>query len=235
MRMAKVGVLLLVALLQACATVPYPNKQDPLESFNRSMFSLNDGLDRAVLKPVARGYQFVTPNWFRTGVGNFFGNLEDVWSTVNSALQLRASDTGDNAGRVMINTTLGLLGVVDVASGLKIDRHPSNFGLTLGRWGVKPGPYLVLPLMGSTTLRDAAGLPIDIQGNLINRISDQSVGDGLTLLNVVDSRASFLRAGDVVDDAALDRYSFIRDAFLQRRRNLVYDGDPPDEEPDPLQ
>jgi len=222
--------MLVFALLQGCAAVPYPNKQDPLESFNRGVFSFNDGLDRIVLKPVATGYQQVTPHWFRTGVGNFFGNLEDVWSAVNTGLQLRALETGDNLGRVMLNTSIGLLGVVDVASTLNVERHPANFGLTLARWGVKPGPYLVLPLLGSTTLRDAAGLPIDVKGNLVNGIGDPSTRDALSLLNIVDSRASFLRAGDVVDDAALDKYSFFRDAFLQRRRNLVYDGDPPDEE-----
>jgi phospholipid-binding lipoprotein MlaA len=163
-------------------------------------------------------------------VGNFFNNLEDVWSALNNGLQLRGQEMGDSIGRVMVNSTIGLAGLVDVASDLGIDRHPANFGLTLGRWGVRPGPYLVLPLLGPATLREVAALPVDQQGSLVTHMPDEATRTGLTVLNVVDTRATYLRAGDVVDGAALDRYSFTRDAYLQRQRNDDYDGDPPPEE-----
>ncbi len=217
-------------LLQGCATVASPDARDPMESFNRGVFSFNDGLDRVVLKPTARAYQATLPDWARKGVGNFFNNLEDVWSALNNGLQLRGQEMGDSIGRVMVNSTLGLGGLIDVASDLSIDRHPANFGLTLGRWGVSPGPYLVLPLLGPATLREVAALPIDQQGSLITHVPDEATRTTLTLTNVVDTRARYLRAGDVVDGAALDRYSFTRDAYLQRQRNADYDGDPPPEE-----
>lgn len=228
------GLLLCVlVVLQACATVANPDRRDPLESFNRGVFGFNDAVDRVVVKPVATVYRDATPNWFRRGVSNFFGNLGDVWSAVNNALQLRGQDTSDSVGRVMINTTIGMGGLIDVASDLNIERHSADFGLTLGRWGVGPGPYIVLPLLGSYTLREVAALPLDQQGNLANHISDESTRDGLAVLNVIDLRAQYLRAGDVLEGAALDKYSFVRDSYLQRQRNRVYDGNPPDEDIDP--
>lgn len=232
-RVAAWGVLATAALLQACASVPHPDPRDPLESFNRGVFGFNDALDRAVVQPVATGYQKVTPQWLRTGVGNFFHNLEDVWSAVNNALQLRGQDTGDSIGRVMINTTIGLGGLVDVASDLNVERHPANFGLTLGRWGVGAGPYIVLPFLGSYTLRDAAALPVESRGYLVNYVNDEPTRNGLIVLDAVNTRAQYLKAGQVVEEAALDKYSFIRDAYLQRRRNQVYDGNPPEEDVEP--
>jgi len=201
-----------------------------MESFNRGVFGFNDAVDRAVLKPVATAYRDVLPQWMRKGVGNFFNNIEDVWSVVNNALQLRGQDTGDSLGRVMVNSTIGLVGLVDVASDLNIERHTANFGLTLGRWGVGAGPYVMLPFLGPYTLREVVALPLDRQGNLVNHVQDVPTRDGLTILNVVDTRASYLQAGDVVEGAALDTYSFMRDAYLQRQRNRVYDGNPPDED-----
>ncbi|MCF8168617.1 MAG: VacJ family lipoprotein [Rhodoferax sp.] len=229
-RVATGLLLLLLGLLQACATVSKPDPRDPLESVNRSIFSFNDAVDRAVLKPVAVAYQEVAPNWVRKGVGNFFNNLEDAWSVVNNALQLRGQETGDSLARVLVNSTVGLLGLVDVASDLNLERHTANFGLTLGRWGVGPGPFVVLPLLGPSTLRDTAALPLDLRGDLVNSIDDTASRNGATVLNVVSQRARYLSAGALVEEAALDKYSFIRDAFLQRRRNLVYDGNPPEEE-----
>ena len=222
-----------VLLLQACATVANPDARDPLESWNRGVFGFNDAVDRAVLKPVATVYRDATPRPVQTGVKNFLNNLEDVWSAVNNALQLRRQDTGDSLSRVLVNSTIGILGLVDVASELKIDRHPANFGLTLGRWGVKPGPYLVLPLLGPSSLRDTAGLPVDFKGSVVGNISDEATRNTLTVVDIVRTRASYLDAEGLVDGAALDKYSFMRDAYLQRRRNLVYDGDPPEEEPPP--
>lgn len=222
--------LVAILLLQACAAVPYPDPRDPMESFNRGVFTFNDKLDRAVLKPVATVYKDATPQWARKGVTNFFNNLEDVWSVVNNTLQLRGQDAADSFGRVVINTTLGLAGTMDVASGVGLERHTANFGLTLGRWGVKPGPYIVLPFFGPSSLREVAALPIDYNGNLVNSIGDTDARNGLWVLSVIDTRAQFLQAGQVVDQAALDPYSFIREGYLQRRRNQVYDGNPPEED-----
>ena len=232
-RAAGWSVLVLAALLQGCASVPNPDPRDPMESFNRGVFGFNDAVDRAVLKPVATVYRDVLPQWMHKGVGNFFNNLEDMWSVVNNALQLRGQDTGDSLGRVMVNSTIGLVGLVDVASDLNIDRHTANFGLTLGRWGVGAGPYVVLPFLGPYTLREVVALPLDRQGNLVNHVQDVPTRDGLTILDAVQTRASYLQAGDVVDGAALDAYSFMRDAYLQRQRNRVYDGNPPDEDAEP--
>jgi len=225
--------LVVVLLLQACATVGQRDARDPLESVNRSIFSFNDVVDRAVLKPVATVYRVAFPSWARTGVSNFFGNLQDVWSVVNNAVQLRGNDTGDSLARVMVNSTLGIAGLLDLATDLNIERHSSNFGLTLGRWGVPPGPYLVVPLLGPYTLREVAAIPVDRRGDLVNQLDDVATRDTLTVVDLVSIRAKYLQSGDVVDGAALDKYSFTRDVYLQRQRNQDYDGNPPDADPTP--
>ena len=225
------ALLALSAFLQGCATVSNPDPRDPLESMNRTVFGFNDAVDRAVLKPVATAYKQTLPSWARTGINNFFANLDDMWSVVNHALALRSQAFGDSVGRVMVNTTIGLGGLVDVASDLNIDKHPSTFNTTLGRWGVGAGPYVVLPLLGPYTLREVAALPVDRQGNLVNQVADEGTRTGLTVVDVVDTRSTFLDSEGVINGAALDRYSFIRDSYLQRQRNQVYDGNPPDEEP----
>ncbi len=227
LRWSALGVLI---ALQACASVPNKDPRDPMESWNRGVFGFNDAVDRAVVKPVATVYRDVLPHWMRSGITNFFTNLDDVWSFVNNALQLRGLDTADSFGRVVVNTTMGLGGILDVASEMGMERHSANFGLTLGRWGVAPGPFVVLPFLGSSTLRDTLALPLDAKGNPVYYVNDVPTRDALTLLNLVDTRASYLKAGEVVEGAALDKYSFTRDAFLQRRRNQVYDGNPPDED-----
>jgi phospholipid-binding lipoprotein MlaA len=226
-----VGVL---GFLQACASVPNPDPRDPLESVNRTIFGFNDTMDRAIVKPAATAYRNVFPTWARKGVGNFFNNLEDVWSVVNNAVQLRTRDTGDSIARVMINTTLGLGGVIDLASDLNVERHSATFGLTLGRWGVKPGPYVVLPFLGPFTLREVAALPVDWKGNLVSHVPDEALSYELSALSLIDLRAMYLGAGEVVDGAALDKYSFTRESYLQRQRNRQYDGNPPDEEEEPV-
>ena len=229
--LVRISAALLVLALQACATVPNPNPHDPIEPFNRAMYRFNDTLDSAVLKPVATGYKAVTPSWIRKGVGNFFSNLQDVWSSVNSGLQGRGADFSDNVGRVMVNSTLGLFGFIDVASSMEIDRHTTDFGMTLGRWGVSPGPYVVLPVLGPATLREVAALPIDYNGDPSSNLGGNA--DALaetTVLKIVDRRAALLGAGNLIEGAALDPYSFIRDSYLQRQRNIQYDGNPPDED-----
>jgi len=219
-----------LVVLSGCATVQTPDARDPWESMNRSVFSFNDKLDRIVLKPVATVYRDVVPSFARKGVHNFFGNLSDVWSAVNNALAGRKQETGDSISRVFVNTTLGVLGLFDVATDLKIERHKADFGTTLARWGVKPGPYVVLPLLGPATLREVAALPVDYRANLTNQFSEAATRDTLTLLNLVDTRATYLGASKAVEGAALDSYSFIRDVYLQRQRYLQYDGNPPDEQ-----
>jgi phospholipid-binding lipoprotein MlaA len=228
-------VFAIAALLvtQGCATVSQPNARDPLESFNRTMFGFNEAVDATVIKPVATGYRAITPNWFRKGVGNFFNNLEDMWSVVNNGLQGRAQDFSDSVGRVMVNTSIGLLGIFDVASDLNIERHTADFGLTLGRWGVPPGPYVVLPVLGPRTLREVAALPVDSYGMPVYHLGDQDTRTWLPVMDVVDIRAKYLNASNVLEGAALDSYSFQRDAYFQRQRNVQFDGNPPDEESEP--
>lgn len=231
-RWGVVALALAALLLQGCATVANPDKRDPLESINRSVFAFNDAADAAVLKPVATAYRNVVPSLVRKGIGNFFNNLEDVWSIFNNAIQGRRLETGDSIGRVMVNSTVGILGLVDVASDLNIERHTSDFGMTLGRWGVPPGPYVVLPLLGPSTLREVAALPVDMQGNVVTHVDDEGTRTGLTVVKLVNLRAKYLGAGDVVEGAALDKYSFTRDSYLQRQRNIQYDGNPPDDDGD---
>jgi phospholipid-binding lipoprotein MlaA len=215
------AVALLLAVLQGCAMSPNANPRDPWEPFNRNIYSFNDGLDEAVVKPVATAYQQVTPQIMRTGVTNFFGNIGDVWSMVNNVLQLKPAESVETFFRVGVNTTIGLLGLVDVATELKLEKHTEDFGQTLGYWGMPAGPYVVLPLFGPSTLRDSLALPVDAKGNLVGRVDDVALRNSLVMLRLVDLRANLLRAGRLLDAAALDKYSFTRDAYLQRRRGLL--------------
>jgi phospholipid-binding lipoprotein MlaA len=211
--------LLALALLQGCATGPNP--RDPFEPFNRSVARFNDGLDEAIVKPVALAYQGVVPSPVRTGVNNFFGNLSDVWSFVNNVLQAKPQAAADSFMRVSVNTLIGLGGVLDWATEMGIERHREDFGKTLGRWGVETGPYLVLPVLGPSTVRDTAALVVDTQGDLVLQVDHVPTRNSLYVLRAVDLRASLLRAGEVLDGAALDKYSFTRDAYLQRRGAAV--------------
>lgn len=216
---ARRGLPVLAALaLVDCASGPRSNPDDPFESYNRSMTRFNDDVDAAILKPVATAYVEVTPTPVRTGVSNFFGNLSDVWSFVNNLLQLRAEGAANSFMRVNVNTIFGLGGLLDVASELGIERSRQDFGLTLGRWGVDTGPYVVLPLLGPSTLRDAVALPLDVNGNPLRQVRPVSDRNSLYALRMVDTRANLLRAGSVIDNAALDKYSFTRDVYLQLRK-----------------
>lgn len=165
----------------------------------------------------------------RTGVNNFFGNIGDVWSLANNVAQLKLQNSAETFMRLNVNTFFGLGGLIDVATELGIDRHSEDFGQTLGRYGVPSGPYVVLPILGSSTLRDTAALPVDLKGDLVGYVHDVPVRNSMYVLRVVDTRATYLRAGQLIGDAALDKYSFTRDAYLQRRRSEVYDGNPPDD------
>ena len=217
-----VAAVMLVGLT-ACATGPDAHPQDPLEPWNRGVYRFNDVLDTNVVKPVAETYQEVTPDPVRKGVSNFFGNIRDVWSSVNAALQLRPQEALENLFRVGVNTTLGLGGVLDVATEMGIPRTRMDFGQTLGRWGVPSGPYLVLPLLGPSSVRDATGTGIQFRLNEYTNFDDDHVQNSLTALEVVDTRAGLLRAGTLLNEAAIDKYSFMRDFYLQRRQNQIED------------
>ncbi|MEB0055228.1 MULTISPECIES: VacJ family lipoprotein [unclassified Variovorax] len=209
-----------------CATVSgqAPNPIDPLEPFNRSVFRFNEGVDRAVLRPVATAYRDTLPLMVRTGVSNFFGNLGDVWSLANNVMQLKLQNSAETFMRLNVNTIFGLGGLLDIASEAGIERHREDFGQTLGRWGVPTGPYVVLPLLGPSTVRDTAALPVDHYGDVLSVVHDIGARNSLYALRVVDERATFLRAGQMLDEIALDKYSFTRDAFMQHRRSEVSGG-----------
>jgi phospholipid-binding lipoprotein MlaA len=221
MRLA--SLVAIVAAVSGCASMMGPNPRDPLEPYNRKMAEFNENVDSIVLKPIATAYRNGVPAAGRTGVANFFGNLQDVWSGVNSLLQLRFQDAEESFVRFQINTTLGFFGIYDAASFFYIDKHKEDFGQTLGRWGVPAGPYIVLPVLGPSTLRDAGALPIDWKGDLVWRMPRGDERSGLYVLRAVDRRANLLRASDVLDQASLDKYSFTREAYLQRRRAEVMD------------
>ncbi|MDM0114428.1 VacJ family lipoprotein [Variovorax sp. J22R133] len=228
-RVLRAGALLAALSLAACATGPNANPADPLEPFNRGVTRVNDVIDDAVMRPVAIAYEKVVPLTVRTGVGNFFNNLVDVWSFANSVMQLRAQQSAQTFMRVNVNTFFGLGGILDVASEIGIERHREDFGQTLGRWGVPSGPYLVLPLLGPSTVRDAAALPVDYQGGLISNVDNIPVRNSLYGMRLIDARTDLLKVDRMLSQMALDKYSFTRDIFLQRRLNDVYDGNPPDQ------
>lgn len=215
------GPLLAVALLAGCATGPDAHPRDPLEPLNRGVSGFNDAVDRAVLKPVATVYQDVTPGFLRTGVNNFFGNLRDAWSVVNATLQLKPRVATENALRVGFNTVFGFGGLLDIASEMGIERTTLDFGHTLGRWGVPSGPYLVLPIFGPSSFRDATGFAVDSSADLVGQVDDIPARNSLYVLRAVDTRAGLLRASGLLEGAALDPYSFLRDAYLQRRQSQV--------------
>jgi phospholipid-binding lipoprotein MlaA len=200
------------------------NENDPLEGFNRAMFSFNDTVDEAVLKPVATTYQDVTPSFVQTGIGNFFGNIGDVWTMVNNFLQGKVENGLNDFMRVAVNTTFGFGGVLDIASEAGIQKHKEDFGQTLGTWGVGSGPYVVLPLFGPSTVRDTAALPVDIYGDLWTYTTPVDVRNTGAVIRLVDQRAQALNATNLLEDVALDRYTFVRGAYLQRRESLIHDG-----------
>lgn len=218
---------LVVGLLTGCASSGNP--KDPIEGFNRAMFAFNEGLDTAILKPVATGYEAVLPSPVRTGVTNFFGNIDDLFIGVNNLLQGKVPEAFSDLGRVVINTTIGLLGVLDVASEAGLEKHDEDFGQTFGRWGVGNGAYVVVPFFGPRTVRDTVGLVLDVAADPVANHEPARVRDAALVLRAVNDRANLLPADKVVEEAALDKYSYMRDAYLQRRRNQIHDGNAPRE------
>ncbi|MEO5770902.1 MAG: VacJ family lipoprotein [Burkholderiaceae bacterium] len=232
-------IVLAVVLSATAGPTLAQNAKDPIEGWNRAVFGFNEGLDRAVLKPVAEGYKAIVPELVRNGVSNVFANIGDGWSAINQLLQGKPVAAAEMTMRVATNTLFGIGGLFDVATDLGIERRTEDFGQTLGRWGLPAGPYLVLPVLGPSSLRDTAALPVDLQWSASAFTNDSATSAGLTLLRLVDVRASLLNAGRLLDEIALDKYVFVRDGYLTRRLSQVYDGEPPatkdDEDEGPAQ
>ena len=219
---------LAVALLAGCAAVP--SKVDPFEPMNRALFEVHEVADKVVMKPIIDVYTAVVPKLVRTGVSNFFNNIDDLFSGVNALLQGKPEKAGNDFGRILVNTFV-MGGIFDVASDLGIERGDEDFGQTFGVWGFPQGPFLFVPIIGPTTVRDGTGLLVRIYAGPVGFIPDVPLRNSLYGVGAVDIRAQATDAMSIVDTASLDKYLFIRNAYLQRRRYLLYDGKvPPDKE-----
>jgi len=227
-----VGSALAALLVMGCAS--HPNRiadpRDPLEPYNRGVYRFNTDFDKAFVRPLARGYKAITPEPVNRGITNFFDNIDDVTSLVNNILQFKMSRAGSDVGRIFINSTVGVLGFLDVATNVGLPSYKEDFGQTLGYWGLPTGAYFMLPIFGPSNLRDTVGFGGDLVTDPFFSISIGKVYWGFATLRIIDFRADRLGAGEILEDAALDPYVFLRDAYLQRRRNLVYDGNPPESE-----
>ncbi len=221
----------LSVLLSACASTRVTgagsDPRDPYENYNRAMFEFNRKVDDNILKPLATGYATVLPSFVRTAVGNFFANIGDVWTAVNNYLQGKPKDGTTDVTRVVFNSTIGIAGLIDVATPMGLPKHEEDFGQTLGVWGAKSGPYVVLPFFGSSTLRDSFAKPIDLYADPLTASNNVPVRAKNTgrLLRAVDDRAALLDTGTLMESAALDPYQFFRDAYLQRRESRIRDGE----------
>ncbi len=227
LRLATVCAIVSLGVLGGCASTNDP--RDPLEPLNRGIYQFNDGVDTMLLKPAAEIYQGIVPPIARTGVRNVFNNLNDVIVALNNLLQGKVSEALSDVGRIAINTTAGLLGLFDVASPAGLEKHEEDFGQTLGYWGVGDGPYLVLPFIGPRNLRDTGGLIVDSLTDPVTYIDPSRDRNQVMGLRLISRRAELLSASKLLSVAALDEYEFVRDAYIQRRRNLIYDGNPPRE------
>jgi len=226
--------LSLVTLIVGCASIPAgvpPSPDDPWEPFNRSVFEFNEGLDKYVLKPVVSGYRFVLPEFVREGIYNFFSNYNDIYTALNNLLQGKPDYAFNDLMRVVVNTTMGLGGMIDLATPGGLEKHKEDFGQTFGVWGVPSGPYVVLPFFGPSSVRDTFGTVADLETDyLFKYIPNVGLRNSLTGLRVVNARNTYYEAGDLLDGAAIDKYSFLRDAYIQRRKYQINEGRD-DEEP----
>jgi len=232
MRVLLATTVIALSLLGGCASTNNP--RDPIEPVNRAVYQFNDAVDQVLLKPVAEGYRAVFPSFVRTGVGNFFSNINDVLIALNNLLQGKFVNAVSDAGRVLINTTVGLLGVLDVATDLGLEKNNEDFGQTLGYWGIGDGPFLMVPLLGPSNVRDFVGKFVDYKTDPITYVHSMRTRNILWGTRIISNRADLLDTSKILEAAALDPYEFLRDAYIQRRRNLVHDGSPPpDKEEDP--
>jgi phospholipid-binding lipoprotein MlaA len=220
---------LLAALAGCASTGEERDPRDPFEGFNRGVYRFNDTFDEYLAQPVARTYRKAVHQEIRTRVGNFFANIQDLFIGVNNFLQGKVQEGVNDWARVAFNSTFGLLGIHDVASEWGLEKHNEDFGQTFGRWGVPPGPYLVLPFLSSSTVRDGLGTAVDYSVSPLGEVRPINLRNSMYGLYLVNTRAELLDASRLLEEAALDRYVFQRDAFLQRRRSLIYDGSPPRE------
>src|SRR5205085_7007178 len=227
--MLRLALAALVAALAGCASTADRDPRDRLEPLNRRVYRFNDKVDQVIAQPVARTYRKAVPDEVRSGVRNFFGNIGDFFIGVNNFLQGKFEDGVGDWARVAFNTTIGMLGIFDVASDMGYEKHNEDFGQTFGWWGARPGPYLVLPFLGSSDLRDGVGTGLDMYTDPLGEVRPYHTQYGLWGLRLTQTRADLLDASRILEEAALDKYVFQRDAYLQRRRSLVYDGHPPRE------
>ena len=215
-------------VLVGCASIPAgvaPSPRDPWEPFNRSVFQFNEKLDTYVLKPVVTGYRFVLPEFAREGVYNFFSNYNDIYTALNNLLQGKPSDAFHDLMRVVVNTTFGLGGLIDMATPGGLDKHKEDWGQTFGVWGIPSGPYVVLPFFGPSSVRDTFGTVADLETDyLFKYIPDVGLRNSITGLRIVNARNTYYEAGDLLDGAAIDKYSFLRDAYIQRREYQINEG-----------
>lgn len=208
------------------------NPKDPYEGFNRAMFGINEGIDTVIAKPLAKTYEVITPLPVKASVGNFFGNAGDLFVGINNGLQGKGRDGASDIARLLINSTIGILGLFDVASEIGFEKHNEDFGQTFARWGMGNGGYLFFPIIGPRTVRDTAGFVFDSYADPVYYIQRIPTRNSAVALRTIDIRAGLLPSDKVVEEAALDKYSYIRHAYLQRRRSLIYDGNPPKLEDD---
>lgn len=221
------GVMAISVALAGCATPGPRVAHDPLEPVNRAVFAFNDKADAWFLKPIAQGYVNYVPDVLQMMLGNMLSNVADLWTAANQLLQGKPLMAIHDLSRFTLNTTLGFAGIGDVATPMGLEKHSEDFGQTLGRWGLGSGPYLVLPFIGPSSVRDAFGLTVDLSADPVRNTASTGQYNNYSGTRLIVNRAALLGAERLVDGAALDRYGFIRDGFLQRRRNQVFDGNPP--------
>jgi len=233
-KLKEVFLLGLIVSMVGCASIPAGaerSPQDPWEPFNRSVFEFNEGLDTYVLKPVVAGYRFILPEFVRDGIYNFFSNYSDIYTALYNLLQGKPSDAFNDLMRVVVNTTMGLGGLVDLATPGGLEKHKEDWGQTLGVWGVPSGPYIVLPFFGPSNVRDTFGTVADLESDYLFRLlPDVALRNSITGLRVVNARNTYYEAGDLLDGAAIDKYSFVRDAYIQRRAYQINEGRDDEEE-----
>lgn len=225
----RVGFVAAVLALTGCANSQTASN-DPFEGYNRAMYKFNDTVDTVVLKPVAKGYDTIVPEPISQAISNFFSNLGDIGVIINDLLQGKFEQAADDTGRFLLNSTVGFAGILDVATDAGLPKNNEDFGQTLGYWGVEPGAYVVLPLLGPRTVRDTFGLVGDYYSDPVTYVEGPGAQNAFRGTRLADQREALLKAEKVLEEAALDEYAYVRDAYLQRRLNLIYDGNPPEED-----